>query len=265
MHIHHLNCGSLNARFPRAQAIVYCLLVETDAGLVLVDSGFGLQDYSQPTRLMRGFLYLMGVPCKEEETAAYQIQDLGYAVEDVRHIVLTHLHLDHAGGLRDFPHAEVHVLRAEYEAAMNPKSLIERAYDSAHWVHRPKWVLHERSDAKWYGFESLPLIEGLSPEIRMVPLPGHTRGHCGVAIGTANGWLFQCGDAASPLHRESDPHERDESHHKAGLLPTWFVHRVIGPHVPRLRDLVRQHSDEVELISAHDIYSFAEYDAGGSG
>ncbi|WP_223281445.1 MBL fold metallo-hydrolase [Streptomyces antnestii] len=39
------------------------------------------------------------------ETAVRQVAALGYDIEDVRHIVLTHLDLDHAGGLRDFPPA----------------------------------------------------------------------------------------------------------------------------------------------------------------
>ena len=135
MKIHHLNCGSLFPRFPRAEAIVYCLLIETNQGLVLVDTGFGCQDYSNPSLLMRIFLKWMGVPCQVEETAAYQIEALGYELSDVRHIVMTHLHLDHAGGLRDFPEASVHVNKAEYNAVMNPRGLMERAYDNVQWSH----------------------------------------------------------------------------------------------------------------------------------
>ncbi len=97
------------------------------------------------------------------------------------------------------------------------------------------------------------------PEILLVPLTGHTRGHCGVVIATSNGWLFQCGDAASPLHSETDPHQLADSHYTANVLPVWFARRVIGPHVPRLRQLVRKHGDKVQLISSHDIYSFARY------
>ena len=101
MRIHHLNCGSLKPYWPRLEAIVYCLLVETNQGLLLVDTGFGLQDYSHPTPTMRLFTRLLRVPCDERETAVRQVVRLGYDAEDVRHIVMTHLHLDHAGGLRD--------------------------------------------------------------------------------------------------------------------------------------------------------------------
>ncbi len=259
MKIHHLNCGTLNARFPRVKAIVYCLLVETNEGLVLVDTGMGRKDYIDPSRLMRMFIYLLGIPCKMEEAAAYQIQELGYKLSDVRHIVLTHLHLDHAGGLPDFPGAKVHVYQTEYEASRKPKGLIERAYDPSHWAHRPDWVVHVDNGVDWYGFNSLPILDGLKPEIRLVPLPGHTRGHCGVVIATENGWLFQCGDAASPFYPDSDIHGLSPDKYIAGALPKWFVYRVIGHKVPRIRELLQKHVDEIEAISSHDLYSFEKY------
>lgn len=243
------------------QGITYCLLVETNDGLALVDTGFGLNDYHRPTRLMRLFTWLIGTPCDPEETAVRQVTRLGFAAADVRNIVLTHLHLDHAGGLPDFPEAQVHVLRVEYEAAMRPRGLIERAYDRAHWAHGPRWVLHEDCDGEWFGFDCIHIMEGLAPEMLLVPLPGHTRGHCGVAIATPQGWLFHCGDAASPFHRAVDPHQLGDACQSLNSLPDWIPRRLIGPHVPRLRALIRDHGDLVTVISGHDIYSLARYRA----
>lgn len=53
----------------------------------------------------------------EDETAIRQVERLGYTADDVRHIILTHLDIDHSGGLSDFPAAQVHVLQAEIDAA----------------------------------------------------------------------------------------------------------------------------------------------------
>ena len=55
-------------------------------------------------------------------TWARQVEALGYSARDVRHIVVTHLDPDHAGGLSDFPDAEVHIFRAEHKAAMERRS-----------------------------------------------------------------------------------------------------------------------------------------------
>jgi glyoxylase-like metal-dependent hydrolase (beta-lactamase superfamily II) len=73
------------------------------------------------------------------DTAIGQVRRLGFNPRDVRHIVPTQLDLDHAGGLPDFPWADVHVFRPEYEAALHPRTLTERKrYRSVHWAHGPR-------------------------------------------------------------------------------------------------------------------------------
>jgi glyoxylase-like metal-dependent hydrolase (beta-lactamase superfamily II) len=256
MKIHHLNCGSLNPKYPAMQSIVYCLLVEAEDGLVLVDTGFGLQDYTEPSRMMAGFLWWMGVPRKQEETALQRVLSLGYNPQDVRHIIMTHLHLDHAGGLRDFPDAKVHVFKGEFESAISPRGLVERGCDASHWSHGPEWVLYDQVDEEWFGFPGMRVLKGRNPDIFLIPLAGHTRGHCGVAIKGNDKWLFNCGDAASPFHREVDPHDHPADNQHLNMIPGWLSRRLIGTHVPRLRKLISEHGDEINLISSHDIYSY---------
>jgi glyoxylase-like metal-dependent hydrolase (beta-lactamase superfamily II) len=256
--IHHLNCGSLFPFYPKVESIVYCLLVETNKGPVLIDTGFGRDDYSNPSAKMRFFLPLMGVPRQTSETAIEQVSTLGFDPGDVRHIVLTHLHLDHAGGLADFPRSSVHVYRDEYLAAMKPSGLMDFGYDAAHWAHQPNWELRMDPQETWYGFPCIPAIEGIEPRIFLIPLPGHTRGHCAVAIETQDGWLLHCGDAASPFHGQTDLHNRKPDAYPLDFLPGWVAGRVIGPHIHRLRALLEEHGDVVRAISAHDIFSFRE-------
>ena len=268
LRIHHLNCGSLAPRFPKVQSVVYCLLVESNAGLVLVDTGFGVRDYRAPTPVMRFFLWLMGVLRTLEETAAQQVTRLGFAVEDVQHIVLTHLHLDHAGGLPDFPEARVHVFRPEYEAAMRPRGLLAWGYVSAHWAHGPRWVVHDCCDTMWFDFEAITVVDDLTPEILLIPLPGHTPGHCGVAVKTlapagltaapCAEWLLHCGDAVSPFHRAVDLHQHPDRQQPLNIIPDRLVQRLLGGHIPRLRVLQREHREQIAFTSSHDIYSLAE-------
>jgi glyoxylase-like metal-dependent hydrolase (beta-lactamase superfamily II) len=261
MIIHHLNCGTLRAPFVNVDSIIYCLLVETNEGLVLVDSGFGMRDYINPSLKMRFFLQYMGVPRKEEETAYFQVQALGYDVNDVRHIIQTHLHIDHAGGLSDFPWADVHVFSPEYLAAMNPRELMEFAYVQYHWQHDPKWILHELNDHKWFGLDSIPIINTPEVDFLLIPLAGHTRGHSGVAIGKPGNWLLHCGDAVSPYHKDTYLKNRGESAHVLNFLGEKIAQFAVGDHVPRLRRLIEEYGDEIQTISAHDIFSFLEYNS----
>lgn len=264
MVIHHLNCGTLKAPFVKVDSIVYCLLVETSSGLVLVDTGFGSRDYSAPSRKMRFFLRYMGVPCNLEETAIFQVKALGYDVKDVRHIIQTHLHFDHAGGLGDFPWVNIHIYKREYLAVMNPRGIMEFAYDQSHWAHDPNWIFHEKDGSNWFGFDSIPVLETPEADFLLIPLPGHTRGHCGVAIGKPGNWLLHCGDAASPYHKDTYLYHRGESAHRLDFLSSGFASRVIGPYVPQLRNLLQEHGQEVRAISAHDKFSFQENTTGFS-
>jgi glyoxylase-like metal-dependent hydrolase (beta-lactamase superfamily II) len=161
MSIHFLNCGTMRPYFPRVENGITCLLIETNLGLVLVDTGLGIQDYLHPTKGMKFFLKMVRSPRDVRETAIHQIQRLGYKPEDLHHIIQTHLHIDHAGGLRDFPHAKVHVHKSEYERI---KSRPGWEYRSERWTHNPDWKLHESTGEKWYDFDAMQM-NGVEPEI----------------------------------------------------------------------------------------------------
>ena len=221
---------------PHRKIGAVCLLVETDQGLLLVDTGLGLHDYEKPTRMLRDFMNVMHAVHNPEIALIRQIARLGYKPGDVTHIVLSHLHLDHAGGLPDFPQAQVHVYRREYDALRHPLKLLEIAYNKADFAHGPRWNLHELEGETWYDFDAV-CLPGIQPQVWLVPLPGHTSGHCGVAIQAETGWLFFCGDAV-PVNLDFR------------FGPLALYRPTIGPHVPRLRALAESHP-EVRLVAGH--------------
>lgn len=176
----------------------HCRLLETDRGLVLVDTGLGLRDVRHPwPRLSPLYVAMLNIKLDPEQTAIAQVRRLGFDPRDVRHIVLTHLDFDHAGGLEDFPWARVHVTTRELRAAHARRGFVaRRRYRPRQWDGIARWSHYTADGGEgWFGFDCVRDLEGLPPEILMVPLAGHTFGHAGVAVDTGRGWLLHAGDA----------------------------------------------------------------------
>lgn len=237
--------------------VAHCLLIETPSdGLVLIDTGFGRDAVAQGAKMLgRQFVTLTRPVLSRHETAIARIEALGHDPEDVRHIVLTHLDLDHAGGIADFPNAKVHVYGPEYRAAMNPSMREKPRYLSAQWSHGPDWQFHELAGGDgWFGFESVRELPG---ELLLIPLAGHTRGHVGIAVDTGDGWLLHAGDAYF-YRGEVDP---VKPYSTPGLRVFQSLVQVDGKarhhNQRRLHELAAKHGDEVTIFSAHDPAEFA--------
>lgn len=265
--IHHLNCGTmcggdkpLLRSFMPKYMVCHCLLLETNRGLVLVDTGFGTEDVRQPSKLGQMFLMASAPILKEEETAIRQIEKLGFSAADVSDIITTHLHLDHAGGINDFPGATVHVYRPEYEAAHHPSNVLEKGgYLPYQWKHA-KWALHDTQGEKWMGFDAVQAFDNLD-EILIVPLTGHSKGHSGIAVNTDNGWILHCGDAYFD-QREVDPVNTFAPMGLKvfqSLMNTDKAARVNNQ--KRLQKLNREHGDQIRLICSHDYNDFCNCSA----
>ncbi|HZH42757.1 MAG TPA: MBL fold metallo-hydrolase [Lysobacter sp.] len=275
MRIHHLNCGTLcpfGGRFMDGQPgllraahlVCHCLLIETEAGLVLVDTGLGRKDVEQPyPRLSRTFGALLRPQRRMADTAYAQLRALGYADTDVRHIIITHLDFDHAGGIEDFPHAKVHVYAEELNAATHARGWVaQRRYRPLQWNRAVQWKTYAAHGEPWYGFRCVRELDGLPPEILMVPLVGHTLGHCGVAVRDERGqWLLLAGDAYF---------DRREIPRQAGAAPRCapglrLYQRMMDSdrtarfvNQQRLRELALNVDARVRIMCSHDAVEFAQ-------
>lgn len=253
--------GLLTAPFETAEMCCHCLLIETAQGLVLVDSGLGMQDIQNPERLGSFFRYTIRPVLRAEETALAQVLQLGFKAEDVRHVVLTHLDLDHAGGIPDFPHAKVHVFDPEFEAAMAPTLRERLRYVRGQWSHGPDWVRHRVEGERWFGFEAIRAVPGLDPEILLIPLTGHTRGHCGIAVKNGRRWMIHCGDAYFFRGEVEQP-----ANCPIGLMAFQNLVQINGTrrlnNQRRLRELKAAHGAEVDLFCAHDTVELARHRVG---
>lgn len=271
MKIHHLNCGTCCPPGGRlfdgvsdaaiGHLVCHCLLVESDDGLILIDTGFGMKDVADPdARLARFFRTLNRPQLRASETALRQIEALGFAASDVRHILVTHLDFDHAGGIEDFPQATVHLLAREKEAADARRGgafVGSRRYRPGQWDAVAKWETYRSGDGdRWHGFDAVRALRGLPPEILLVPLHGHTWGHSGIAIDTPDGWLLHAGDAY--FHHGEIGGER--YHCPPGLRSYQTLMEVDRDarlaNQRRLRALNADHGQDVRIFCAHDVLEF---------
>ena len=261
MRVHHLNCGSLCPRGrrlingdgglrERGHTVCHCLAIEAGDGIVLVDTGFGLEDARNPRRLGPIFGAMSARP-RAETTALAQLEALGFGAGDVRRIVTTHLDPDHSGGLPDFPEAEVHVLSTELDAALHPRLRDRPRYPDTHWKHGPRWVRHEPEGDDWFGFEGVRILPDLDAEVLLIPLFGHSLGNTGVALRTGEGWLLHCGDAYFN-HGEVEAPPSCPPGLRLFQNLNAADNKARKSNRERLRELATRHGDEVTLLCSHD-------------
>jgi glyoxylase-like metal-dependent hydrolase (beta-lactamase superfamily II) len=133
---------------------------------------------------------------------------------------------------------------------------VKYGYRPIQWAHGPRWSTYDVDGDRWFGFRAVRVVPGTDSDIVLVPLIGHTEGHCGVAVKTANGWLLHAGDCYfSQRELElSNPREAVGS----GLFQRLRSsdNSARRDNVARLRQLRREHA-EVQVFSAHCPGEFA--------
>lgn len=251
LELDHINCGWLHSP-PIQPACCHCLLVREDERSVLIDTGIGLLDIDQPEKRVgidaiaaAGFKFLPSV------AAATQLRARNIQPESVTDIVLTHCDPDHAGGLSDFPCSTVHLSAEELTNIRtgNPR------YREAQFEHEPRWVTYAENDSELFGIPARRVKTSIDADIRLVPLFGHTLGHCGVAIFANGRWVLHVGDAYYLRDELTDPkhpidalasHAADDNGLRQSSLEL-------------LRELSSRDDIELELNGYHDTNELPSY------
>jgi glyoxylase-like metal-dependent hydrolase (beta-lactamase superfamily II) len=175
---------------------IYAWLIEHPEGLIVVDTGetarTAERDYFP--RWHPYYRSAVRFEVRPEEEIGSQLLDMGIQPGYVRWVVLTHLHTDHAGGLHHFPHSEILVSRVEYLTARSFAGKL-RGYLPHRW---PRWFaprMVDFHDNTLGPFDQSYAVTAAG-DVRMVPTPGHTKGHCSVAVLDGSQAVFLAGDAS---------------------------------------------------------------------
>jgi glyoxylase-like metal-dependent hydrolase (beta-lactamase superfamily II) len=145
-----------------------CLLIETPAGRVLVETGIG-ERVDEKTRAMRVYEGPAIVPALEAA---------GFAPDTVDVVAMSHLHFDHAGGLlradgsRAFPGATIVAQRAEWEVALGDNPRLVASY-----VQPELTLVRDWGAEGWAEGEREVL-----PGVTVIPTGGHSTGHQAIVV-----------------------------------------------------------------------------------
>jgi glyoxylase-like metal-dependent hydrolase (beta-lactamase superfamily II) len=202
---------------------IYVWVIEHPEGLIVIDTGIpgdaNKRIWFPPFMplVQRAAIFDM----TPEQEVGPQLQRLGFSTDDVRWVVLTHLHQDHDGGLHHFPKAELVVSRGEWQAATGFRGRMN-GYLNQRW---PDWFQPRLVDFDQNPFGSFSGQHTLtkSSDIRLVPTPGHSPGHLSVILVEDDQSFVFAGDAS---YTEDlliagkadgigmDPHAQRDSHKK---------------------------------------------------
>ena len=230
-----------------------------ELGPILVDAPFGREGPSNAGEVVGALLQALAVKFRSSWSIVPRLEGMGYRPSEVGHVLMTHLHFDHTGGMKDLAHATFHVSRREWEYAtrLRPLEAMLQGYVVGDFraLHTRMALIDseggEDGAAEALG-EDLELTEGGidlfgDGSVEAVALPGHSPGHVGFRFQLADGrTAFYLGDAAFDL----DQIVRRRMPGKFPLQRARDAERMQAT----LRALRRYHQDnpEVLLLSAHD-------------
>jgi glyoxylase-like metal-dependent hydrolase (beta-lactamase superfamily II) len=161
-------------------------VIEHTEGLIVVDTGETARAL-EPGYFPRWHPYFrrcIRLDLTPDDEIGPQLRRLGHSPQDVRWVVLTHLHTDHAGGLAHFPDSEVIVTHEEWDHATGRAGRL-RGYPNRHW---PDWLKPT--------LVSAPDSLTAAGDVRLEPAPGHTPGHMVVTVETGAALVVIAGDAS---------------------------------------------------------------------
>jgi glyoxylase-like metal-dependent hydrolase (beta-lactamase superfamily II) len=161
------------------------IVVDTGQGAHLLESGKSLHPYVRWEVVFR---------IEREQEIGPQLRALGIASRDVKRVVLTHLHMDHDGGLVHFPESEILVASGELQTARGYLGRL-RGYLRHRW---PSWFDPKPLSLAAESFGPFAASRRLTQagDVVAVATPGHTADHISVVVRDGGIDYFLAGDTS---------------------------------------------------------------------
>ncbi|SHI86964.1 Metallo-beta-lactamase superfamily protein [Cruoricaptor ignavus] len=173
---------------------IWVWVIEHPDGLIVIDTGENAQvtDLDKYLKSESWFLRFQfknaaKFQILENQELNHQFENINLNIDDVRLVVLTHLHLDHTDGLKFFPNQEIIVGEIEYKRA-----------DSNMPSTYPNWFKPNKVNYKYNKIEifnqAYPITQG--EDLLYIPTPGHTIGHSSILFKTDHFDIIFSGDTS---------------------------------------------------------------------
>jgi N-acyl homoserine lactone hydrolase len=241
--------------------VVAFLVEHPSAGPILIDTGFHGSVAAQGAGRNRnlgpiGRLLARGLSMRPEQTVAEQLRTRGMEPADVRLVVMTHLHFDHASALADFPHATVLVSEPEWRAARRRGGWM-RGYSPAQLDPRPTYRTLDFSasasassgELRQSAFAQTLDVFG-DGSLTLAFTPGHSDGHMSVILRLGSREALIAGDAIYTMATLRDGARPWRSEDSAAF------ERSLGA----LQAYDREHPDAL-IVPGHDMEHWRTLDA----
>ncbi len=158
--------------------------IDTDDGWVVYDTGCDPEVAVDPERVWGGLAKAFRIEMGPEDHQVARLATIGIAPPDIRHVIVSHLHMDHAGGIRLFPESKIWLQKAELRWAMYPDRIGAGGFIRTDYDHPSIDYELVEGDAQ--------IVEG----VHVVLTDGHTPGHQSLVVDLPAGRYVLTGDCA---------------------------------------------------------------------